>query len=219
MTTILIKNGTIVNADFTQKADILVGENGKILQIAPHIASEDLAQPAAREMDATGKYILPGGIDPHVHLELSFMGQYSEPPETGTRCAIAGGTTLLIDFIIPPVSAAPGILLETYQTWVDKYKNNASCNYSFHGCITKWDSDTMPSQLKELAETAGLNSTKMFMAYKNALSEFYPCSTFTYLILLKLLFFLPLTHNLPLPSQCWTTPAWCKALRGARNWA
>jgi adenine deaminase len=91
-TTTLIKNGTIVNADFTQKADLLVGDNGKILKIASHIASEDLVQPAAREIDATGKFVLPGGIDPHVHLELSFMGQYSEPPESGTRCAIAGGT-------------------------------------------------------------------------------------------------------------------------------
>ena len=62
-TTILIKNGTIVNADFTQKADLLVGENGKILQIAPHIASEVLPQPA-REIDAKGKFVLPGGIDP-----------------------------------------------------------------------------------------------------------------------------------------------------------
>lgn len=90
--TLLIKNGIVVNADFTQKADLLVGENGKILQIAPHIEAKDLKHPAAREIDASGKFILPGGIDPHVHLELSFMGQYSEPPESGTRCAIAGGT-------------------------------------------------------------------------------------------------------------------------------
>lgn len=171
-TTILIKNGTLVNADCTRRADILVGNDGKILKIAPHIDPPSSAGIVVREIDATGKYILPGGIDPHVHLELSFMGQYSESPESGTRCAIAGGTTLLIDFIIPPPTTKPGILLETYQQWVDKYKGKASCNYSFHGCITKWSDETMPSQLKELAETAGLNSTKMFMAYKNALSKF-----------------------------------------------
>ena len=82
---ILIQNGTVVNADGTQKADILVGENGKILQIAPRLAVPETAQ----VIDATGKYLLPGGIDPHVHLDLTFMGQVSETPETGTRCAIA----------------------------------------------------------------------------------------------------------------------------------
>lgn len=168
--TILIKNGTLVNADFTQKADIIIS-NSKIQKIAPHIERPP-STGRVREIDATGKYIMPGGIDPHVHLELCFMGQYSESPESGTRCAIAGGTTLLIDFIIPPPTAQPGILLETYQkSWVDKYKGKASCNYSFHGCITKWDNETMPLQLKQLAETAGINSTKMFMAYKNALSK------------------------------------------------
>eukprot|EP00977_Amphora_coffeiformis_P030403 scaffold46761_cov176-Amphora_coffeaeformis.AAC.2 len=168
----LIKNGTVVNADYSHKADVLVGENGKILKVAPDIdisSSPDNSDTLpVKVIDATGKYIMPGGIDPHVHLQLTFMGQVSETPETGTKCAIQGGTTLLIDFIIPPPSTEEGILLQTYQQWNDKYCQAASCNYSFHGCITKWD-ETMKQQIQQLQQEAGINSFKMFMAYKNAL--------------------------------------------------
>ena len=164
----LIQHGTIVNADFTQQADILVGSNGKILKIAKNIVLDGDTGDNVKVVDATGKYVLPGGIDPHVHLELTFMEQISETPETGTKCAIQGGTTTVIDFIIPPPVVQDGILLKTYEQWKAKYSGRASCNYSFHGCITKWD-ESMNRQIQDLAETAGINSFKMFMAYKNAL--------------------------------------------------
>jgi dihydropyrimidinase len=163
MTSFLIQNGTVVNADGSRRADVLV-ENGKILKIADRIPA---GHDGVRVIDATGKYILPGGIDPHVHLALTFMEQSSESPASGTRCAIAGGTTTLMDFIIPPPVAEEGILRQTFDKWATKYQQ-ASCNYSFHGCVTKW-SESMPQQMKELQETAGLNSFKMFMAYKDAL--------------------------------------------------
>lgn len=176
---VLIQNGIVVNADFSRKADVLVrAKDGKIVDITPSISaipseSTSISVPpnsTVRTIDASDQYLLPGGIDPHVHLALTFMGQVSEPPSSGTRCAIAGGTTLLMDFIIPPVSSEPGVLLETYGAWMEKYSTAPpSCHYSFHGCITQWDDATMPQQLEELRDVAGVNSFKMFMAYKNAL--------------------------------------------------
>ena len=168
----LLKNGTVVNVDGSRRADVLI-QNGKIVRVAPDLSIDNnnnsrSSAVVVQEIDARGKYILPGGIDPHVHLELTFMGQVSERPETGTCCAIAGGTTTIIDFIIPPPSTEDNILLSTHDKWAQKYANVASCNYSFHGCVTKW-TDSMPRQMKELQEKAGINSFKMFMAYKNAL--------------------------------------------------
>jgi dihydropyrimidinase len=176
---ILIRNATVVNADHSRLADVLVDvKAGTIVDVAPKTSvSPDTASikippnGRVRVVDGAGQYLLPGGIDPHVHLALTFMGQVSEPPLSGTRCAIAGGTTLIMDFIIPPVTARRGVLLETYRQWMDKYGEGGppSCHYAFHGCITKWDDETMPAQLEELRDVGGINSFKMFMAYKDAL--------------------------------------------------
>ena len=87
MTTV-IKNGTIVTADLTYKADVLV-DQGRIVEIGHGLAGD-------RELDATGCYVMPGGIDPHTHLEMPFMGTYSADDfESGTRAALAGGTFFL----------------------------------------------------------------------------------------------------------------------------
>ena len=94
MTTTVIKNGTIVTHDLTYKADVLI-EGGKITQIGPNLKGDT-------ELDATDAYVMPGGIDPHVHLEMPFMGTYSTDDfESGTRAALAGGTTMVVDFCLP----------------------------------------------------------------------------------------------------------------------
>ena len=109
MTTI-IKNGTIVTADLTYKADVLV-EGGKIIAIGAGLKGDKV-------LDATGCYVMPGGIDPHTHLEMPFMGTYSKDDfESGTRAALSGGTTMVVDFCLP----APGqSLLEALQMWDNK---------------------------------------------------------------------------------------------------
>ena len=93
MTTV-IKNGTIVTADLTYKADVLI-DQGKIIEIGPNLKGD-------RTLDASGCYVMPGGIDPHTHLEMPFMGTYSADDfESGTRAALAGGTTMVVDFVLP----------------------------------------------------------------------------------------------------------------------
>ena len=93
MTTV-IKNGTIVTADLTYKADVQI-EGGKIVEIGPNLSGDEV-------LDATGCYVMPGGIDPHTHLEMPFMGTYSADDfESGTRAALSGGTTMVVDFACP----------------------------------------------------------------------------------------------------------------------
>jgi len=98
----VIKNGTIVTADLTYKADVLI-EGGKIAAIGPGLKGDEV-------LDASGCYVMPGGIDPHTHLEMPFMGTYSTDDfESGTRAALAGGTTMVVDFALPsPGQGADG---------------------------------------------------------------------------------------------------------------
>ena len=94
----VIKNGTIVTADLTYKADVLI-ENGVITEIGQGLKGDE-------ELDATGCYVMPGGIDPHTHLEMPFMGTYSSDDfESGTRAGLAGGTTMVVDFALHLVKA------------------------------------------------------------------------------------------------------------------
>lgn len=157
---LLIKNGTVVNADQTLKADVLC-EGGKIRKVAP-----DLEVPADAEViDAQGQYVMPGGIDPHTHMQLPFMGTVaSEDFYTGTRAGVAGGTTMIIDFVIPSPQQS---LLEAYNTWRE-WASRSVADYSFHVAITWWD-DSVSEEMKVLVEEEGVNSFKHFMAYKNAI--------------------------------------------------
>src|SRR5689334_10607858 len=117
----VIKGGTIVTADLTYKADVKV-EGGKIVEIGQNLSGNEV-------LDATGCYVMPGGIDPHTHLEMPFMGTYSSDDfESGTRAALAGGTTMVVDFALP----SPGqSLLEALTMW-DNKSTRANCDYSFH---------------------------------------------------------------------------------------
>ena len=155
--TTTIKNGTIVTADLTYKADVRI-EDGVISAIGPNLSG-------GIELDATDCYIMPGGIDPHTHLEMPFMGTYSSDDfESGTRAALSGGTTMVIDFALP----APGqSLLEAIQMW-DNKSTRANCDYSFHMAITWWGEQVF-NEMETVVKDKGINTFKHFLAYKGAL--------------------------------------------------
>lgn len=152
----VIRNGTIVTADRTWKSDVLI-KDGKIVAIGTDLHGD-------HEFDATGCYIMPGGIDPHTHLEMPFMGTYSADDfESGTRAALSGGTTMVIDFCLP----SPGqSLLEALQAW-DNKSTKACSDYTFHMAITWWGEQVF----NEMATVVdkGITSFKHFMAYKGSL--------------------------------------------------
>ena len=152
----VIKNGTIVTADLTYKADVLI-EGGKISAIGEGLSGDKV-------LDATGCYIMPGGIDPHTHLEMPFMGTYSADDfESGTRAALAGGTTMVVDFALP----SPGQgLLDALQMWDNKV-GRAHCDFSYHMAITWWGQQVF-DEMEEVVKR-GITSFKHFMAYKGAL--------------------------------------------------
>ncbi|RWM66202.1 MULTISPECIES: dihydropyrimidinase [Mesorhizobium] len=152
----VIRNGTIVTADRTWKADVLF-KHGKIIAIGPDLHGD-------HEFDATGCYVMPGGIDPHTHLEMPFMGTYSADDfESGTRAALAGGTTMVVDFCLPSPQQS---LLEALQMW-DNKTSKASCDYSFHMAITWWGKQVFDEMATVVDK--GITSFKHFMAYKGAL--------------------------------------------------
>ncbi|WP_114389046.1 dihydropyrimidinase [Notoacmeibacter marinus] len=159
MTTTLIRNGTVVTADLTYKADVRV-ENGRIAEIGPNLSAD-----GATELDASGCYVMPGGIDPHVHLEMPFMGTYSSDDfESGTRAGLAGGTTMVVDFCLPEPGQS---LLEALQRW-DNKSTRANCDYSFHMAVTWWDKQVW-DEMETVVKDHGINTFKHFMAYKGAL--------------------------------------------------
>ncbi len=158
MTTTLIKNGTLITADQTLEADILL-EEGKITLIGP-----DLAREGAKIVDAAGKYILPGGIDPHVHLDLAMFDTVSSDDHyTGHKAAAFGGTTTVMDF----VEDKDPDLLKNVKALREKAAPKAVIDYSFHINITKFD-DRVADQIPDLIQ-AGVTTLKVFTAYNNRL--------------------------------------------------
>ncbi|MBO6506185.1 MAG: dihydropyrimidinase [Kordiimonadaceae bacterium] len=157
---LLIKGGTVVNADSSQRADVLISD-GVIVAIR-----EDLEAPTGAEViDAGGQYVMPGGIDPHTHMQLPFMGTVaSEDFYTGTAAALAGGTTMIIDFVIPDPEQP---LMDAYNTWRG-WSEKACADYSFHVAVTWWD-ESVHKDMGTLVREEGVNSFKHFMAYKGAI--------------------------------------------------
>ncbi len=157
---IFIKGGTIVTAERTYKSDVYC-ENGVIKAIG-----EDLDVPSGAEiLDASGQYVMPGGIDPHTHMELPFMGTVaSEDFFSGTSAGAAGGTTMIIDFVIPSPNQS---LLEAFDTW-SGWAAKAATDYSFHVAVTWWD-ESVSAEMETLVTERGVNSFKHFMAYKGAI--------------------------------------------------
>lgn len=157
---LLIKGGTIVTADATFRGDVYC-EDGSIKAVG------DCANaPAAAEtIDAGGQYVMPGGIDPHTHMQLPFMGTVaSEDFFTGTAAGFAGGNTTIIDFVIPDPQQN---LMEAYRNWRD-WAQKAAGDYSFHVAVTWWD-ESVHRDMGTLVREEGVNSFKHFMAYKNAI--------------------------------------------------
>jgi len=158
--TVLIKGGTVVNADQTIRADVLC-ENGVITSVGDTID----APSGATVIDAGGQYVMPGGIDPHTHMQLPFMGTVTtEDFYSGTAAGLAGGTTMIIDFAIPNPQQN---LIETYQQWRE-WAEKSVADYSFHVAVTWWD-DSVYEDMGTLVREHGVNSFKHFMAYKGAI--------------------------------------------------
>ena len=155
MTTI-IKNGTVVTADLSYKADVRI-EGGKITEIGQGLTG-------GTELDATGCYVMPGGIDPHTHLEMPFMGtSTAETWESGTFAAASGGTTMIVDHII----SNPTDLLGPLGLWEERAARQASIDYGFHMSITGWSQEVWAQMA--VCVDRGVNTFKHFMAYKGAL--------------------------------------------------
>jgi dihydropyrimidinase len=158
--TILIRGGTVVTSEAAFRADVLVVDD-KIAAVGESLA----ASGGERVLDASGAYVMPGGIDPHTHMELPFMGTVaSEDFFSGTTAAACGGTTSIIDFVIPNPKQP---ILEAYRDWRG-WSEKAATDYGFHVAITWWD-DSVRRDMETLAREHGVNSFKHFMAYKNAI--------------------------------------------------
>jgi dihydropyrimidinase len=157
---VLIQGGTVVNADRTFRADVLC-EDGLIVAVG-----EGLKAPqGARVVDAGGQYVMPGGIDPHTHMQLPFMGTVTtEDFYSGTAAGLAGGTTMIIDFAIPNPQQN---VMEAYQQWRE-WAEKSVADYSLHVAITWWD-DSVHADMGTLVREHGVNSFKHFMAYKGAI--------------------------------------------------
>ena len=157
---LLIRGGTVVNADRAFRADVLT-QNGKIVAVG-----ENLTAPAGCTLiDAGGQYVMPGGIDPHTHMQLPFMGTVTmDDFFSGTAAGLAGGTTSIIDFVIPDPKEP---LMDAYRKWRGWAEKSAS-DYSFHVAVTWWD-ESVKRDMATLVNEEGVNSFKHFMAYKNAI--------------------------------------------------
>ncbi|XGW31144.1 hypothetical protein V3C99_009811 [Haemonchus contortus] len=155
---LLIKNGTVVNEDAMFSADILV-KDGIIVEVAPSINAENGVQ----VLDAKGKMVIPGGIDPHTHMQLPFMGEVAvDDFYQGTRAALAGGTTMIIDFVIPTKDSTP---LAAYKQWREWADPKVCCDYGLSMAITSWNKE-IERQMEEVVKPEyGINSFKFFLAY------------------------------------------------------
>src|SRR5215216_4808831 len=149
----LIKNGTLVTASETYDTDILI-EDEKISRLG-----KDIHHPNAEVIDATGKLIMPGGIDPHVNLDLPMFGTVSSDDHyTGHKAAAFGGTTTAMDFVVLESQG----FQHSVERWM-KMAEKATIDYSFHMNLTRFD-ETIASEIPLLREM-GITTLKVFTAY------------------------------------------------------
>ncbi|WP_438480090.1 dihydropyrimidinase [Oleiharenicola lentus] len=156
---LLIKNGEIITTDSRYVADIYC-EGETITKIDKNISA-----PAGTEIiDAAGKYVFPGFIDPHVHIYLPFMGTFSKDTyQTGSKAALVGGTTTLIEMCCP---SRADDALASFDLWMSQAEGKSACDFTFHMGVTKFN-DTTEAQLREIV-ARGISSFKIFLAYKGA---------------------------------------------------
>jgi len=160
MSSLLIRNGTIVTATDHYRADVYIKDE-KVTTIA-----ETLNEGADRTIDADGCYLFPGGIDAHTHMELPFMGTFaSDTFLTGTLAALYGGTTTIVDFAIQTQGES---LESAIQEWHRKADGHAVGDYAFHCAVTDFNEETR-KEIPRIINELGINSFKTFMAYKGAL--------------------------------------------------
>ena len=158
---LLIKNGNVVTAERQFKGDILC-KSEVIAEVGEHLEAPD----GTEVIDAEGKFVFPGFIDPHVHIYLPFMGTYAKDGyDTASRAALVGGTTTLIEMCCP---GRHDDLREAIQIWNAKAEGLSACDYSFHMGVTRFDAKA-ENQLRWIVKNMGITSFKVFLAYKGAL--------------------------------------------------
>lgn len=156
---LLIKDGEIVTADARYKADIFCADE-QITCIGPNLE----VPKGTTVINAKGKYVFPGFIDPHVHIYLPFMGTYSKDTyKSASKAALVGGTTTLIEMCCPGREESP---LEAYKFWLNKAEGLSACDFTFHMGVARFDKQAA-SELKKIVED-GIASFKIFLAYKGA---------------------------------------------------
>jgi dihydropyrimidinase len=157
---LLIKNGRVITSDSDRIADVLI-EGQQIVKVGTSLDCPD-----AQVIDATGKYIFPGFIDPHVHIHLPFMGTNAiDDHASATKAALAGGTTTLIEMICPGPNDEPKA---AFEEWKGLAEAGACCDFSFHMSVVRFD-DVAKQQIRDLVANEGVASFKVFLAYKGAL--------------------------------------------------
>ncbi len=155
----LIKNGTVATAADLFKADVVI-ENEKISMVGIDLGSK--IDKFDRTIDANGRYVMPGGIDPHTHLDMPFGGTKSADDfETGTRAAAFGGTTTVVDFAIQPPK---GSLRQGLDEWHRKAEGKACVDYAFHMIVRDVNKDSL-IEMDRLTKNEGVPSFKLFTAY------------------------------------------------------
>ena len=157
---LLIKNGRIVTASEQYTADIYC-EGEQITRIGTNLE----APPKATVIDATGKYVFPGFIDPHVHIYLPFMGTYAKDThETASKAALVGGTTTFIEMVCQARNEQP--IAGGFEFWLNKAKGHSACDFTFHQTVSRLDKES-EGELTEIVKE-GIASFKIFLAYKGA---------------------------------------------------
>ena len=158
--TTLIQGGTVVSATGATLADVLIQGETIAALLAPGVA-ELHGVGAATVIDATGKYVIPGGIDVHTHMEMPFGGTFaSDTFETGTRAAAWGGTTTIIDFAVQSFGTT---VQDQLAAWHEKAAGNCAVDYGFHQIIGDVNAESLKAMEELVGE--GVTSFKLFMAY------------------------------------------------------
>jgi len=158
---LLIKGGKVVNHDRAFNADVYI-EDGIIKDVGDNL----VVPGGTRTIEAKGKLVIPGGIDTHTHFELYFMGTRSADDfYTGTRAALAGGTTTIMNFVIENREMS---LVEAFNLNKARAEKKACCDYVFHSCVYEYN-DKVAKEMETLCKEKGVNSFKSFMAYKDSL--------------------------------------------------